>query len=293
MRLCYSTWSMQKPTADEMIANLAAIGFESIELTVVPGWSLELDTLDQAERKRIRRLLDQHHLALPAIAGHRPLLAQDPTEHAENWRRLTGAIDLCVDWAGPDGPPSLDTTVGAHGQGWLTGARGPAWDPALLEVLVERLTKLCDYAKERGVIVGIEPHVSDLIETPQRARELLAIVNHPNLKVTFDISHFNVQGIPIEESVSLLAPVACFTHVKDERGRVPDFQFLIPGEGEFDYVRYLKAMQQAGWTGDIGVEISLMVQRRPNYDPWAAARQSYEVLSKAFEAAGIPRDRRH
>lgn len=279
MRLCYSTWSMQKPSVDEMLANLAEIGFDSVELTVIPGWSVELDTLDQAERKRIRGLLDRYGLALPAIAGHRSLLATDPTEHAENWRRLTGAIDLCVDWAGPDGPPSLDTTVGAHGRKW----------DECIDQLVERLTKLCDYAAERGVTIGIEPHVGDVLETPERARELLDLVRHPNLKVTFDISHFNVQGIPIEHSVSLLAPVACFTHIKDESGRLPDFQFLIPGEGEFDYVRYLRAMHRAGWTGDIGVEISLMVQRRPNYDPWAAARQSYAVVSRAFEAAGVPR----
>ena len=271
---------MQKPSVDEMLANLAEMGYDSVELTVIPGWSTELDTLDQAERKRIRRLLDQHGLALPAIAGHRPLLASDPTQHAENWRRLTGAIDLCVDWAGVAGPPSLDTTAG--------GGHDRKWDDCR-DLMVERLTMLCDYAAQRGVTIGIEPHVNDVLETPERTRELLDLINRPNLKVTFDISHFNVQGIPIERSVSLMAPVACFTHVKDESGRVPDFQFLIPGEGEFDYVRYLRAMRQAGWTGDIGVEISLMVQRRPNYDPWAAARQSYAVLSKAFEAAGIPR----
>lgn len=280
MRLCYSTWSMQKPSVDEMVTNLAAIGYDSVELTVIPGWSTELDTLDQAERKRVRKLLDDHRLALPAIAGHRPLLATDPDQHAENWRRLTGAIDLCVDWAGQDGPPSLDTTAG--------GGPNRNWDD-VRDLMVERLTKLCDYARERGVTIGIEPHVSDLLETPERTRELLDLVRHPNLKVTFDISHFNVQGIPIERSVSLMVPVACFTHIKDESGRVPDFQFLIPGEGEFDYVRYLKAMQQAGWTGDVGIEISLMVQRRENYDPWAAARQSYAVLSKAFEEAGVPR----
>src|SRR5579884_2573199 len=162
MRLCYSTWSMQKPSVDEMLANLAEIGFDSVELTVIPGWSVELDTLDRAERQRIRGLLDRYGLALPAIAGHRSLLATDPAEHAENWRRLTGAIDLCVDWAGPNGPPSLDTTVGAHGRQW----------DECKDLLVERLTKLCDYAAERGVIVGIEPHVSDVLETPERTLEL-------------------------------------------------------------------------------------------------------------------------
>jgi sugar phosphate isomerase/epimerase len=274
---------MQKPSADEMIKNVAAIGFDSIELTVIPGWSTELDTLDPAERKRIRKLLDDHGLALPAIAGHRPLLAMDPAEHAENWRRLTGAIDLCVDWAGAEGPPILDTTAGGKGD--------YEWD-AKGELLVERLGQLCDYAAERGVTIGIEPHIADILETPQRTLQCLKLVNRPNCKVTFDISHFNIQGIPIEESVNALEPVACFTHIKDESGRAPDHQFLIPGEGVFDYVGYLKAMDRAGWTGDIGVEISLMVQRRPSYDWLAAAKQSCDVVSKAFVEAGVPWERR-
>jgi len=32
-----------------------------------------------------------------------------------------------------------------------------------------------------------------------------------------------------------------------------------------------------------------MVQRRPDYDPLAAATLSYETLSRAFIEAGIPR----
>ena len=62
-----------------------------------------------------------------------------------------------------------------------------------------------------------------------------------------------------------------------------------PGEGEMDYVRYLTAMQRAGFGGHIVVEISLMVQRRPDYDALEAASQSYRVLSRAFDEAGIAR----
>jgi sugar phosphate isomerase/epimerase len=86
-----------------------------------------------------------------------------------------------------------------------------------------------------------------------------------------------------------MLPYTAHTHVKDERGRYPDYDYLIPGEGEFDYVRYLKAMQAHGYQGFISVEISKMVQRRPNYDPLAAATQSYEVVSRAFVEAGLDR----
>jgi len=64
---------------------------------------------------------------------------------------------------------------------------------------------------------------------------------------------------------------------------------LNPVEIEMDYVRYLTVMQRAGYTGHIVVEISLMVQRRPDYDPLEAASQSYRVLARAFDEAGIAR----
>ncbi len=93
----------------------------------------------------------------------------------------------------------------------------------------------------------------------------------------------------MEESIAALGGISAHTHIKDERGVDPDFAFLIPGEGEMDYPRYLTLMDEAGYDGPIVVEISLMVQSRPDYDPLAAAEQSYRVVSAAFETAGLPR----
>ena len=110
------------------------------------------------------------------------------------------------------------------------------------------------------------------------------------MRANFDISHFNVLSIPIEESIAKMLPYSPHTHVKDERGIHPNYEYLIPGEGEFDYVRYLQAMQAAGYTGAISVEISMMVQRRPNYDPFVTMSESYRVVAAAFEKAGVKRD---
>jgi sugar phosphate isomerase/epimerase len=77
------------------------------------------------------------------------------------------------------------------------------------------------------------------------------------------------------------------THVKDQRGRAPDYEFLIPGEGDFDYARYLTAMDQAGYAGFITVEISKQVQTRPDYDPAQTAARSFQVLIAAAEQASV------
>src|SRR3712207_8710688 len=40
----------------------------------------------------------------------------------------------------------------------------------------------------------------------------------PALTIHFDVSHFNVQGLGMEQVVAQLAPRSAHTHVKDERG---------------------------------------------------------------------------
>jgi inosose dehydratase len=266
---------------DVALRHLSELGYDGVEITVIPGYTTELSTLDSAERKRISGLLRQYNLALPAVAGHTPLLTETPEQWTQNLDRLKRTADLCVDWQTDEGIPDLDTTVGGKPGEWEERK----------DLLVERIHELADYTESRGVTLAIEHHVHSILDTPQIAVEVLEMVNRPSVRSNFDISHFNVIGVPIEESVAALAPYTSHTHVKDERGLAPDFEFLIPGEGVFDYVTYLKAMRRHGYEGFITAEVSIMVQRRPTYDPLAAATQTYEVLSRAFEDAGIERNR--
>ena len=279
MRLGYSTWGMPTVPVEAAIRHLAQIGFDGIELTVIPGYTTELSTLGSDERRRVAKLLKNYHLALPAIAAHSSLLETDLDAHTRNFRRLKDAVDLAVDLTQGDAVPAINTTP---------GGRPSQWEDQK-ELLVERTGNLVEYAQSRGVTIAMEPHVGAIIDTPDKMIELLKLVGSPNLKVNFDISHFDIVGMTIEETVTALAAHSVHTHVKDQRGRYPEFEFLIPGEGVFDYVEYLQAMQTHGYDGFITAEVSMMVQRRRNFDPLAAAALSYETLSRAFVEAGINR----
>ncbi len=280
MQLGYSTWGMPTVPIDVSIAHLAFLGFDGIELTIIQRFTTELSTLDSAERKRIASLLDEHNLALPAIAAHSNLMDVDVESHKRNMWRLKGGVDLAIDLAQGDNIAAVNTT---------TGGKPGEWDTKK-DFLCERVGELVDYAASKGVIIAMEPHIGAIIDTPAKVLELLEIIDSPYLKVNFDISHFDIVGMSTEETVSALAPVSVHTHVKDQRGISPDFEFLIPGEGEFDYVDYLKAMQQHGYDGFITAEVSFMVQARKDYDPLAAADLTYKTLSKAFVDADIARN---
>ena len=279
MKIGYSTWGMPTLPIDTALEHLAALGFDGVELTVIPGFSTELDTLDSAERKRIRQLLDRHGLDLPAVAAHQPMLSTEDDVHAENWRRLTASAGLCVDLAGTDGVPVLNTTLGSNPNEWNSQQN----------LILERVGALVDYCTSREVVLAIEPHVGDGLNSPERSLWLLEEINSAYLKLNFDISHFEVQGMSTAQVVQLLAPHSAHTHVKDQRGLVPDYEFLIPGEGPFDFVEYLKLMQKAGYDGYITAEVSMQVQGRPDYDPLGAAELTYATLGSAFRQAEINR----
>lgn len=265
--------------AEEAIPLLASVGFDSVEIAVVPGWRDGIDLLTPERRRRIKQLLAEYELALPAVAGNADMLADDPDDRAESWRRLTATVDLAVEWATREGPPVVDSYLGGR----------PGQLDAKRDLAIEQLTRLCDYAGERGVRVALQPHMDGALDTPDKVPGLVAAVDRPNLGITLDVNDFTVQGLPLETTVWQLGPLVGLAHVKDERGRQPDYQFLVPGDGEFDYVAYLRAMRAAGFDGDVCVEVSLRVQRQPGFDPFAAAAQSYRVLSAAFDAAGVAR----
>jgi sugar phosphate isomerase/epimerase len=277
MQLGYSAWAMPEMPVAEQIALVREIGYVGIELVSGTRSSLDALTVDAAERKRIRQQLDAADLALPSIAGHGNLLEADPEKRAAQLAGIRAAVDLAADLAGPDGPPCVVTM--AYGR--------PASYEQIRETVAENFGELARIGAERGVVIALEPHVGQAFDLPEKVHWLLQRVDSPNFRLNFDNSHFEVMGCDLAEYVPLLAPYAVHTHVKDQRGRAPDYAFLVPGEGDLDYARYLTAMAAANYPGYVTVEISKQIQNRPDYDPAATAKRSFETLTAAARQSGV------
>jgi sugar phosphate isomerase/epimerase len=278
MKLGYSTWGMPNVPMDVAVPRIAAMGYDGMEITVLPHYTTALEKMNAAERERIKRMLKEHRLALPAIAAHSSFVATDAEQHAANIARLRNAVDLAVGWA-DETPPAVNTT---------TGGRPDEWEQ-LKPVLVERIGEYCGYAASQGVTIALEPHVGGAVDRPEKVLWLIEQIASPFLKVNTDYSHFQAQGLTVEESVPQLIPFTVHTHVKGVRGIAPQFEFLVSGEDDFDYAHYLRVTKDAGYDGFQTVEVSVMVQRRPDYNPFASAELAYRTLARAFEEAGIER----
>jgi sugar phosphate isomerase/epimerase len=279
--LSHSTWGMPHVPIDVAVEHCAKVGFDGLALTVRPNWITEGMSLSPAERRRIRALYDDNDLVLCGMSGHQSLVADDPAVHAGNMERLRAYIDLAAEFQDGHEQVPLATT---------SGGRPEDWD-ADRNKLVDSLGELTEYAAARSVMLLAEPHVSNVLRTPEQSIWLCEQIGSPCFKLHLDLSHFNCQGLDPETVVRQLVPYTGHSEVKDERGIAPNHEFLVPGEGDCDYVGFLRAMHAAGYEGHIAIEISVMVQARPNYDALATATRSYEVLAKAFEDAGLDRKR--
>jgi sugar phosphate isomerase/epimerase len=318
MRIGYNTWSMPTVPYTTFIPALAEIGFTAIAMSVVASYSIggrtvdnasALDRLSPEDRRRIKSLYAERQVKLPSIVANQSLVEVDRVSSDLAMARLRQAIDLCVEMATDGEIPTLNTGTG--------GRSGDLESPEKRQLIVDRLGSLADYAARRGVVVCIEPHVNAPVDSVERAEWLVRTVNSNALRLDFDVSHFEVVGLPMEDVVPRLAPLAGAAEIKDQHCRVigeqamddgwrvegngygravapggqeVEFQFLLAGEGTFDLPKYLRLMQAHGFTAPIAFEASVQCQARPDYDPLAAAASIYQWMANGWREAGISAD---
>ena len=265
---------MREWPVERQIRLVSRAGYLGICLVSGPELPFDAMRIDHAERRRTRRLLDEAGLAVTAIASHVNLLEAD----AARLDRVRTALEVAADLAADAGPPPVITMGYGTPEGYAVQR----------QVLAERFGELASHASRTGGVVALEPHVGQAMDLPEKVVWLLQAVNSPHFRLNLDNSHFEVMGRDLDDYLPMLVPWAVHTDLKDQRGRSPDHEFLVPGEGAFDYARYLRAMYALGYTGYVTVEISAMVQRRPGYDPGDVAARSFRTLTAAADAAGVP-----
>jgi sugar phosphate isomerase/epimerase len=281
MKIGYGTYGMPEVPVMEALPRLAALGYEAVEICVADRWPTAPRKVPSAERAAIREMLQECRLEASAFMLFLTLMAPTGTGLAEQERLFREACEFARSVA-PGTRPVIITVLG-HCAG--------AWD-AVRDAVAERTLHFASLAEAEGCRLALEPHVNALLDRPDRVTWLMERTHGPCCGINFDISHFAVAGYPRAECIASLAPYAFHTHVKDgtlERppGEDPRVRFLLPGEGDFDYVSYFREMAAAGYAGPITVEVTAQIFNLPAYDPWTAAAQCLRTLREA-KAAALP-----
>ena len=110
-----------------------------------------------------------------------------------------------------------------------------------LEIFINNLKPVVEYAEKCGVIMAIEPVYKHIVWNPKRAREVLDRIESPNLQIIFDPVNLIDPECPdardevMAEAMDILAPEIAMIHLKDYVMEDGEMKAVGCGFGEMDY----------------------------------------------------------
>ncbi len=274
MRFGYGTNGFANHRLDDALAVIAELGYEGVALTLdhdhldpfAPGLAARTDAVarrlgDLGLRVVIetgaRYLLDPWHKHAPT------LLHDDPALRLEFLRRAV----------------AVGADLGAEAVSFWSGIRPPGVDPDIAwQRLVDGCAATLKAADERGVTLGFEPEPGMFVEDIADWRRLHAALGAPAaFGITLDIGHCRcLEDDPVPDCVAAVADHLVNVQIDDmRRGTHEHLEF---GTGEIDFPPVLRALDDAGYTGLVAVELP----RHSHAAPDVAAR-SIDFLRKAAD----------
>lgn len=235
----YPHWPLEKA-----FALTAELGYTGVEL-------FDPAKMNAAE---VRQLSRKHKLPVISIMEDLKLTGDEAVHLA----RLESSLKLAQEI----GRPIVETVVGAKPEEW----------PAMRPQFLARLKPWAALAEKYKTVVAIKAHIGSALHLPDQAAALCREINSPFLKLNYDYSHFQLQGLELRDSLKTALPHIAMIHIKDSTGTPPNHRFTLPGQGSIDYAQYAALLQEFKYHGPIVVEVSTHVLQEPNYNPETAAR---------------------
>jgi sugar phosphate isomerase/epimerase len=226
------------PDLDEQLTVLAAESITHLELRSV--WSTNVADLDDSQVARIRRELADSGVRVSAIGSPIGKIGIDAPFEPE-LERLRRVADI----AGDLGTPLVRVFSFFIPQ---------AQDPQLYRTqVIDRMTALAALAAERGVVLAHENEKEIYGDRPERCADIIASVDSPALRATFDAANFVQCGVrPHSDAYELLRPYLVYVQVKDAIAATGE---VVPaGQGDGQVRETLAALWDSGFEGYLSLE---------------------------------------
>ncbi len=238
---------------EDRIAAAAAAGFRKVELFLLKGRDLAA----------IKRTLDDNGVELVSTVADYVTQLVDPATHD----------GFCVVFR--------EAATAAKALGCsnvvVTSGRGVPWlkRPVQLAIFADALRKIAPIADELEVMILLESantrvdHPGVLCSTTLDSVVVADMVEHPRVKVLYDLYHSVVEG---EDPATVLPPAMhqlVHVQIADAPGRGE------PGSGAIDWAAQLALLKALGYRGLIGIEC------QPTRTPTADALSLIQRLAAA------------
>jgi len=225
---------------EEILRFSSEIGYDGVEL------NLDEKTLKMSKslRKEIAEKAKSFNLELPSLCTGlfwKYNLAS-PDEHLR--RRGIELIKQGCEFASDIGA-SIFLVVPAVASPELSYQK-------IWELSKRSIIEAAKSAEDHGIIIGIENVWNRFLYSPLEFKRFIEEINHPNVKVYFDVGNVFILGFP-EQWIKYLADLIVCIHVKDFSTSRMQFKPLF--EGDIQWRNVIEALRNIGYNGFLNVEI--------------------------------------
>ncbi len=245
--------TFQRPSVEEVLDAVVEQGISDIQFNMISaGLPSMPDAVDDGTVARVREAIIDRKLNMASLSGTFNMIHPDPAV------REAGLRSLCV-LAGVAKP------LGTHVVTLCTGTRDATnmWrnhpDNATPEAWADMLAtveRAVVIATDHDIVLGVEPEVSNVVSSPQKARRLLDAISSPYLKIIMDGANVFPSGTLdrqhgiLDDAFDLLGDDIVLAHAKDI-SRDGEAGHEAAGTGLLDYSYYIKLLEQSSYDGPL------------------------------------------
>ena len=244
MKFAMHNWMRPEPI-ETTLERLSRFGYDGIEIKGEPA---------RYDTDEVRGLLDKFNLecwgSVTIMTPGRDLVHDDKYVRLGTIRYMKDCITMAHALGGQFFCV-VPSTVGK-----VTPLQSPAQE---WEWAVEGLKEVADFALEHNVRIGIEPlnrFETYLINRHDQALLLAEEVGRPNVGVTLDAFHINIEEVDPMGAIRAVGDKLYDFHVADNN-RKP------AGQGSYNWHEVLRVLQEVNFQGRLTAEFVLPVDRTP------------------------------
>lgn len=220
------------------------LNFANAGLPIMP------EEYDGAALVRIAESAKTHGISVPSLTGTFNMI--DPNgkarekgiEQFENHCRMAAALGI----------PVISLCTGSKNPQSKWKWHNDNLLPESYLDLMHTTEKILAFAEEYDLVLGVEPEVSNIINSPRAADRYLKDAGSDRLKIIMDGANlFTAENVcrmrdVLDEAFELLGDRIVLAHAKDF-SLSDGISFVAAGEGELDYTYYISLLKAASYDG--------------------------------------------
>lgn len=238
--ITFSTLACPDWPIELVIAKAKDFGYGGIEWRGGPHGHLQ-PSLPAAKVSSVRRQCLESGLISLAVTAYTGFVSSSAQERQANVDELR----LYADLAAALRAKYVRTFLGELPEGTKI-------DSSLYEKIADCLREAADHARSLEVIIAIEPH--DNFVRSSSIAPLLTRLEHPALRVIWDIGNAYAAGEDPVEGFDLLKEHFAYVQVKDGKGRDPEWRLCALGEGDVPLNQAFTLLRANNYQGALSVE---------------------------------------